>query len=159
MFKIGSCHVIIFTSSLAKGDDPRCFSIFILGRFSSYNFKTTRPEIPGHPIKSHLTNSIVNSNGSPYNRIACRLCHGILPKKQVCDKLLEVLDHVPQPNDDKGKYICRFCWNKLNKLSKIEYENKARSFERRKNQRTKDAEKNTRHNHLWHSLKKQRSVV
>lgn len=80
-------------------------------------------------------------------------------KKQVCDKLLEVLDHVPQPNDDKGKYICRFCWNKLNKLSKIEYENKARSFERRKNQPTKDAEKNTRHNHLWHSLKKQRSVV
>lgn len=66
----------------------------------------------------------------------CRLCHGILPKKQrrtvlgdtfgVFDQLLEVLDHVPQLNDDKGKYICWLCWNKLNKLSKIEYDLKTK---------------------------------
>lgn len=66
----------------------------------------------------------------------CRLCHGILPKKQrrtifsdtfgVFNQLCEVLDHVPQLNDDKGKYVCGFCWNKLNKLSKIEYDLKTK---------------------------------
>lgn len=38
------------------------------------------------------------------------------------NQLCEVIDHVPQLNDDKGKYVCGFCWNKLNKLSKIEYD-------------------------------------
>lgn len=73
---------------------------------------------------------------APMIESPCRLCHGILPKKQrrtvfgdtfeVFDQLLEVLDHVPQLNDDKGKYICWLCWNKLNKLSKIEYDLKTK---------------------------------
>lgn len=73
---------------------------------------------------------------APMIESPCRLCHGILPKKQrrtvfgdtfeVFDQLLEVLDIVPQLNDDKGKYICWLCWNKLNKLSKIEYDLKTK---------------------------------
>jgi hypothetical protein len=62
--------------------------------------------------------------------LLCRLCHGILPKKQrrtifgatfgVYNQLLEILDYVPHPNDGKGQYVCSMCWNKLNKLCKIE---------------------------------------
>jgi hypothetical protein len=60
----------------------------------------------------------------------CRLCHDVLPKKQrrtifgatfgVYNQLLEILDYIPHPNDGKGLYICSFCWNKLNRLCKIE---------------------------------------
>jgi hypothetical protein len=67
---------------------------------------------------------------APVEGSFCRLCHGILPKKQrrtifgatfdVLNQLLEIIDHVPQPNDGKGQHICIFCWNKLNKLGKIE---------------------------------------
>ena len=66
----------------------------------------------------------------------CRLCHRILPKKQRCtifgerfgvfDKLLEIIDYVPHPNDDRGQYICGMCWNKLNKLGKIEHDIKTK---------------------------------
>ena len=35
--------------------------------------------------------------------------------------MLEIIDYVPHPNDDRGQYICGMCWNKLNKLGKIEH--------------------------------------
>jgi hypothetical protein len=38
----------------------------------------------------------------------------------VLNQLLEIIYHVLQPNDGKGQYICSFCWNKFNKLGKIE---------------------------------------
>jgi hypothetical protein len=81
---------------------------------------------------------------APTESASCRLCHGVLPKKQrrtifgatfgVYDQLLEILDYIPHPNDGKGLYICGFCWNKLNKLCKIENDIKTK-VEKLKNDR------------------------
>ncbi|XP_069105154.1 uncharacterized protein [Argopecten irradians] len=67
---------------------------------------------------------------APITELPCRLCNGILPKKQrrtifgetfgVFDQLLEIIDYVPHQNDAKGKYVCGLCWNKLNRLARIE---------------------------------------
>ena len=66
----------------------------------------------------------------------CRLCHANLPKKQrrtifsetfgVLNQLVDVIDEVPQPNDGHGNYVCGFCWNKLNRLSKIGHDLKTK---------------------------------
>ncbi|XP_062574184.1 uncharacterized protein LOC134236019 isoform X2 [Saccostrea cucullata] len=73
---------------------------------------------------------------APSVYLCCRLCHGILPKKQrrtifgetfgVFDQLLEILDYVPRPNDERGNYVCGMCWNKLNKLAKVEHDIKTK---------------------------------
>ena len=66
----------------------------------------------------------------------CRLCHANLPKKQrrtifsetfgVLNQLVEVIDEVPQRNDGHGNYVCGLCWNKFNRLSKIEHDLKTK---------------------------------
>ncbi|OWF42987.1 hypothetical protein KP79_PYT23899 [Mizuhopecten yessoensis] len=62
----------------------------------------------------------------------CRLCHESLPKKHrrtifsdtftVSTQLCEVLGYNVHSNDGMQKYICGYCFTKLNKLSKIEHD-------------------------------------
>ena len=62
----------------------------------------------------------------------CRLCHEILPKRSrrtifgdtfgVSQQLSEVLGYVPHVQDGTSRYVCGFCFTKLNKLSKIDYD-------------------------------------
>ena len=40
----------------------------------------------------------------------------------VFDQLLEIIDYVWHPNDDRGQCICGMCWNRLNKFGKIEHD-------------------------------------
>uniref|UniRef100_A0A8W8P6C9 ZAD domain-containing protein n=1 Tax=Magallana gigas TaxID=29159 RepID=A0A8W8P6C9_MAGGI len=41
-------------------------------------------------------------------------------------ELLEVIDCVPHPDADGSNYVCGKCWNKLNKLSKLEHDIKTK---------------------------------
>lgn len=62
----------------------------------------------------------------------CRLCHEVLPVKNrrtiftptfgVSSQLTEVLGYTPRDDDGLSKYVCGFCFSKLNKLSKIEFD-------------------------------------
>ncbi|KAK3084067.1 hypothetical protein FSP39_007625 [Pinctada imbricata] len=62
----------------------------------------------------------------------CRICHENLPKKYrrsifsesfgVFSQLTQVLDIKPHSNDGLSSYVCGFCFSKLNKLSKINYD-------------------------------------
>lgn len=62
----------------------------------------------------------------------CRLCHESLPPKHrrtiftetfgLTNQLIEVLGYIPRPEDGMSKYLCGFCFTKLNKLSKIEFD-------------------------------------
>ncbi|KAK3099437.1 hypothetical protein FSP39_004353 [Pinctada imbricata] len=62
----------------------------------------------------------------------CRICHENLPKKYrrsifsesfgVFSQLTQVLDIQPHSNDGLSSYVCGFCFSKLNKLSKIDYD-------------------------------------
>lgn len=62
----------------------------------------------------------------------CRLCHEVLPVKNrrtiftptfgVSSQLTEVLGYTPRDDDGLSKYVCGFCFCKLNKLSKIEFD-------------------------------------
>lgn len=62
----------------------------------------------------------------------CRLCGSILSKKRrrvifsesfgVFNQLVEIIDEVPKEQDDRGKYVCSHCWNKLKRLSKLEHD-------------------------------------
>ncbi|XP_033745242.1 uncharacterized protein LOC117330830 [Pecten maximus] len=62
----------------------------------------------------------------------CRVCGEILTKKQrrtvfgdtfgVFDQLSQVLSYVAKPNDGLSRFVCGFCFNKLNKLHKIDYD-------------------------------------
>ncbi|KAK3085817.1 hypothetical protein FSP39_009098 [Pinctada imbricata] len=62
----------------------------------------------------------------------CRICHENLPKKYrrsifsesfgVFSQLTQVLDIQPHSNDGLSSYVCGFCFSKLNKWSKIDYD-------------------------------------
>ena len=62
----------------------------------------------------------------------CRLCHESLPPKHrrtiftetfgLTNQLIEVLGYIPRAEDGMSKYLCGFCFTKLNKLSKIEFD-------------------------------------
>jgi hypothetical protein len=62
----------------------------------------------------------------------CRICSGLLDKKSrrkifseyflVSQQLREVLGYVPDPRDGLSAYVCSHCFNKLNKLSKIDFD-------------------------------------
>lgn len=62
----------------------------------------------------------------------CRLCNDNLPVKNrrtiftdtfgVFSQLVEILSYVPCDSDGLSKYVCGFCFSKLNKLSKIEFD-------------------------------------
>ena len=62
----------------------------------------------------------------------CRLCHEFLPMKnrrtifthtlRISSQLTEVLGYTPRDDDGLLKYVCGFCFSKLNKLSKIEFD-------------------------------------
>ena len=62
----------------------------------------------------------------------CRLCHESLPPKhrrtiftetfKVFAQLTEVLGYIPRVDDGISKYVCGYCFTKLNKLSKIEFD-------------------------------------
>ncbi|XP_062572276.1 uncharacterized protein LOC134234243 [Saccostrea cucullata] len=74
----------------------------------------------------------------------CRLCGEQLPQKfrrvifspsfKVFKQLSEVLNHSPCENDSLSRYVCYPCFNKLNKLEKIDYdlENKLKALEAEK---------------------------
>ena len=38
------------------------------------------------------------------------------------NQLIEVLEYIPRAEDVMSKYLCGFCFTKLNKLSKIEFD-------------------------------------
>lgn len=72
---------------------------------------------------------------APIDNPCCRICHGVLPKKQrtifgktfgVYNQLLDIIDRVPHPDDDLDNYVCGKCWNKLNKLSKLKHDIKTK---------------------------------
>lgn len=62
----------------------------------------------------------------------CRICGCQLPKKHrrvifgdtfgVFDQLTQIIDHVASPCDGLSKYVCGFCFTKLNKLKKIDFD-------------------------------------
>ncbi|KAK6174360.1 hypothetical protein SNE40_017654 [Patella caerulea] len=62
----------------------------------------------------------------------CLLCHESLPKKSrrslfvkefaFMTQLVEVLGYIPQNNDTSSRYVCTFCFSKLNKLQKLDYD-------------------------------------
>ena len=62
----------------------------------------------------------------------CRICHELLPKKHrrtifgdtfsVFNALCTVIGYVPHPDDKISRYVCGYCFTKLNKLTKIEYD-------------------------------------
>ncbi|XP_033745060.1 uncharacterized protein LOC117337649 [Pecten maximus] len=62
----------------------------------------------------------------------CRVCHNQLPAKSrriifgptfnVFDQLSQVIGYVALQTDGKSKYVCGFCFTKLNKLSKIDFD-------------------------------------
>ena len=62
----------------------------------------------------------------------CRVCPDQLPKHHrrtifgptfnVGSQLTEVLGYVPHPDDVLSKYVCGFCYTKLNILSKIDFD-------------------------------------
>ena len=62
----------------------------------------------------------------------CRLCTERLPKKNrrsvfsdsflVTKQLIEVIGCIPNRNDSCSSFICYRCFNKLNKLSKIDFD-------------------------------------
>jgi hypothetical protein len=81
-----------------------------------------------------LSPSLYNMLNSPIYDIPwlCRLCHEILPKRSrrticgdtfgISQQLSEVLGYVPHVQDGISRYVCGFCFTKLNKLSKIDYD-------------------------------------
>ena len=81
-----------------------------------------------------LAPSLYNMLNSPIYDIPwlCRLCHEILPKRSrrticgdtfgISQQLSEVLGYVPHVQDGISRYVCGFCFTKLNKLSKIDYD-------------------------------------
>nr|XP_034329422.1 uncharacterized protein LOC117690163 isoform X2 [Crassostrea gigas] len=62
----------------------------------------------------------------------CRICNCDLPKKHrrvifsesfcVFNQLTQVIDYNASPNDGMSKYVCGYCFTKLNKLHKIDME-------------------------------------
>ena len=68
----------------------------------------------------------------PVQNESCRVCDQNLQKKSrrsifnqfftVHDQLCEVIGRVPQPNDCESSYVCSCCFNKLNKLNKLEFD-------------------------------------
>lgn len=60
----------------------------------------------------------------------CRICNCDLPKKHrrvifsdsfcVFNQLTQVLDYNASPKDDMSKYVCGYCFTRLNKLHKID---------------------------------------
>lgn len=62
----------------------------------------------------------------------CRVCNDVLSKKQrrlifsqsfnVMSQLIEVVGYIPSTTDKLSTYICFKCFNKLNRLSKIDYD-------------------------------------
>lgn len=76
----------------------------------------------------------------------CRVCNDCLPSKHrrvifgetfgVFQQLTQVLDYRASPNDGLSKYVCGFCFTKLNKLCKIDTDliHKMDSLRREKNE-------------------------
>ena len=72
---------------------------------------------------------------------SCRVCCENLPKKSrrsifsqffgVLEQLCEVTDRIPHACDGESPYVCSGCFNKLNKLYKIEYDLKNKVAELR----------------------------
>ena len=62
----------------------------------------------------------------------CRACHENIPAKHrrvifgetfgVFQQLCEVIGYVPRQNDSISRYVCGYCFTKLNKLFKIDFE-------------------------------------
>ena len=72
---------------------------------------------------------------------SCRLCSEKLAKKSrrlifnqffsVFEQLCEIVGHVPHVKDGESPYVCSACFNKLNRLNKIEFDLKNKVSELR----------------------------
>jgi hypothetical protein len=62
----------------------------------------------------------------------CRICPDVMPIKSrrlifgptfhVMNQLTQVLGYIPRSDDGQSKYVCGYCFTKLNKIAKIDYD-------------------------------------